>query len=433
MKFLTRIAILLLTLLAGGGLVLAQGQAEGQGGGAPAARTTVITFGAIVDGTGERLQATEIAVADGRIVAVGDGLAARYPAAAQIDNSGLTAIPGLIDAHVHITYALAGAPEGDAWAELAAMQPEALLDAAARNARLALEAGVTTVRDLHSGAGVGYALREQIEAGVIEGPRLYLSGGGIHPSTLPEAGEGGERDLPTLFADIAAERAGEGADWVKIFATSGSADDLTAAQHFHYPEIRSAVEAAHGAGLRVAVHSYGPAAVPGALRAGVDSIEHPVDLTDEILAEWAGTDTIYVPTVDHNRYYADHAAEYGYGPEVVADLRAFVEKNTRAVARAHAAGITIAMGSDALMTMFGQNTRELLHFVDAGMSPAEALRTATVNGAMLLGEGDSLGRLRPGYAADIVGVRGDPLADIRAVVDGVAWVMKDGRVVVDRR
>ena len=395
-------------------------------------QTSILRFARIIDGNGEVLEAREIAVEDGIIVEIGSQLSARYAGAQSIDLGDLVAVPGLIDAHVHITYALAGPSRGDAWAELGETSAAERLAGGRLNALRALEVGVTSARDLFSADGVDFALRDLIESGAIPGPRLYLSGIGLHPQTLQPLAEGEERDIVAEFSATAKKRVDEGADWVKIFATTGSADDLTATQNFQYPEIKAVVDIAHAAGLRVAIHSYGPSAVPDALRAGVDSIEHPIDVDDAVLADWAETNIIYVPTVDHNRYYADHRAEFGYDEETERNLREFVRKNVEAVRRAHEAGIRIAMGSDALMTMFGQNTRELEWFVEAGMKPAEALATATINGAALLGEEERLGRLAPGFAADIVAVRGDPLTDIRALTRGVVWVMKGGEVVVEQ-
>lgn len=394
-------------------------------------QTTILHFGRIVDGTGEVLGGREIAVRDGIIVDVGDRLSEHHTGARSIDLGALVAVPGLIDVHVHITYALAGPSQGDAWAELEQTSAADRLAGARRNAIKALEVGVTSARDLFSSDNMGFELRDLIDSGAIPGPRLYLSGVGLHPQTLLPLAEGEERDIVAEFTTIAGKRVDEGADWVKIFATTGSADDLTATQNFRYPEIKAAVDVAHAAGLRVAVHSYGPSAVADALRAGVDSIEHPVGLDDATLSAWAKTDTIYVPTIDHNRYYADHRAEFGYDEETEKNLRSFVRDNLETVRRAHKAGVRMAMGSDALMTMFGENTRELEWFVEAGMTPAEALGAATVNGAALLGEEKNLGRLAPGYAADIVAVKGDPLADIRALTRGVVWVMKGGEVVVE--
>jgi imidazolonepropionase-like amidohydrolase len=224
-----------------------------------------------------------------------------------------------------------------------------------------------------------------------------------------------------------------GADWIKIFATTGSAEDLSGEQVFFYPEISAAVNIAHEAGLRVAVHSYSASAVPDALRAGVDSIEHAVGMSDALLRDMAAAGVIYVPTIDHNRYYADHLEEYGYDHVIGENLQSFSARNIETLRRAIQQGVQIAMGSDAVMTMFGENTRELEWFVEAGMTPGEALRTATVNGALLLGQEDTLGRIAEGFRADIVGISGDPLVDVRAVTRRVKWVMQNGVVVLDRR
>ena len=158
-----------------------------------------------------------------------------------------------------------------------------------------------------------------------------------------------------------------------------------------------------------------------------------MDLDDATLADMVARHTVYVPTIDHNRYYAEYRAQFGYTAAQAAALDAYRERNLATARRAFRAGVTFAMGSDAVFTMFGQNTRELGWFVKIGMSPAQALATATTNGAALLGRANELGAVRPGYLADIVAVEGDPLADIGVVIDKVRWVMKGGRVVVDRR
>jgi len=403
------------------------------GGPSALAETTLLKFAMLIDGSGEVLDANEIIVENGVITAIGNDLAVMYPNAAETLLENLTALPGLIDAHVHMTYGLSGSPKGDAWNELFSTPAADRLVEATRNAQRTLDTGVTAARDLFAFDGLAYQLKALIDNDVIPGPRLFVAGEGIHPLTLTPLAAGEERDPITEFSKQAQRRVAEAADWVKIFASTGTADDLTSTQLFFYPEIKAATDIAHAAGVRVAVHTYGAAAVDDALRAGVDSIEHPVGLDDEILVRWARTQTLYVPTIDHNRYYADHRKEYGYDEDVERDLREFVQRNVQDLRRAHAAGIRIAMGSDAVMTMFGQNTRELEWFVEAGMTTKEAIQAATLNGALLLGQEENLGRLRTGFAADIIAVEGNPLTDIRALTRTVRWVMKDGQVVVDHR
>ena len=164
----------------------------------------------------------------------------------------------------------------------------------------------------------------------------------------------------------------------------------------------------------VAIHSYGPSGVRDAVRAGADSVEHGADVDDETLAEMVKRGTVWVPTVDHNRYYIDAQDEYGFPAGAEGPLSDYIARNLASVARAVKAGVKLAMGSDAVYSMFGQNTRELGWFVKAGMTPAQALATATTIPAALLQQDKQLGRVAAGYLADLVAVEGDPIADINA-------------------
>jgi imidazolonepropionase-like amidohydrolase len=172
--------------------------------------------------------------------------------------------------------------------------------------------------------------------------------------------------------------------------------------------------------------------VKDAVRAGADSVEHGIELDDETIAEMVRRGTVWVPTIDHNRFYVDAKDEFGFAPETIPPLRAYIEKNLESARRAVKAGVKLAMGSDAVYSMFGQNTRELGWFVKAGMTPAQALASATTIPAALLGQETMLGTLGPGYFADIVAVEGDPLVDVNVLMDKVRWVMKGGTVVVDK-
>jgi imidazolonepropionase-like amidohydrolase len=197
--------------------------------------------------------------------------------------------------------------------------------------------------------------------------------------------------------------------------------------------MKAIVDTAHALGKKVAIHSYGPSGVRDAVRAGADSIEHGADLDDETIAEMVKRGTVWVPTVDHNRYYIDAKDEYGFAPGSEAALKGYIDRNADSVRRAVRAGVKIAMGSDAVYSMFGQNTRELAWLVRAGMTPAQALESATTVPAALFGLDKQLGRIAPGFLADLVAVEGDPLQRIDDLFTGVRWVMKDGKVVVDRR
>ncbi|MFH0778140.1 MAG: amidohydrolase family protein [Candidatus Eisenbacteria bacterium] len=411
----------------------------GAGGVADAASTKAIRFGRLWDGTGKVIANAVVIIEKDRITHVGVGDTAIPEGAEVIDLSHYTGIPGLIDVHTHMTYYWDGAPGTTPWGQAEAMSPAVTVFLAQENARKTLETGVTTVRDLgafdpHGCVNMDIAMRDLIARGAMVGPRMFVSGYGILP-TLSQTKPGFA--YPTwAMADgvsgvmrVVREQAAAGADWIKMFASTGTGADVSGHQIFTFDEIKAAVDVAHGLGKRIAVHSYGPDAARDAVRVGADSIEHAVDLDDATLAEMVRKKTFYVPTIDHNRYYAEYGEQYGYGPEVKERLEDFIKRNLETTRRAHKAGVRIAMGSDAVFTMFGQNTRELGWFVKAGMTPEQALQTATVNGALLLGMEKELGLVAAGYYADLVAVEGDPLESIDVVVNNVRWVMKGGRVV----
>ena len=217
-----------------------------------------------------------------------------------------------------------------------------------------------------------------------------------------------------------------------MYASTGTDDDVTGFQTYNYEEIKAAVEAAHKFGKKIAIHSYGPDGARNAVRAGTDSLEHATDMDDATIQEMVKRGTFYVPTIDHNRYYLDNWQKIGYANGFQEKTKAFIERNLETARKAHKGGVKFAMGSDVIYTMFGQNTRELGWFVKAGMTPEQALRTATTNAAELLGKEKELGAVAPGYFGDLVAVEGDPLADINVAINNVRWVMKAGGVVVDK-
>jgi imidazolonepropionase-like amidohydrolase len=402
-----------------------------------AAPVKVIRFGKLVDGTGKVITDAFVVVEGDRIKSVGAGKPS-IPAGAEVINlSGYTGIPGLIDVHTHMTYYWDQAPGTRPWAQLGARKAAVSMFLAQENARSTLGAGVTTVRNLHAAEYTDVAMRDLINMGAMPGPRMFVSGYGLHtgpPGSRPEAAYPGKGQA-TGVAQVAAaarEQIAAGADWVKMFGSTGSAQDVSGNQTFTYEEMKAAADTAHSLGKKLAVHSYGPAGARDAVRAGADSVEHATDMDDDTIAEMVRRKTFYVPTIDHNRYYAEYRDQFGYGPEVAARLNDYVARNLETARRAFKAGVRFAMGSDAVFTMFGQNTRELGWFIKAGMTPQQALASATSNGAELLGMEKSLGAVVPGYYADIVAVEGDPLADISVVINNVRWVMKGGSVVVDK-
>jgi imidazolonepropionase-like amidohydrolase len=375
-------------------------------------------FGAVWDGAKLWKDAC-ISVEGDRVTAVGPC------SGASIDLTRYTAIPGMIDVHTHMTYVLDNRVAQSA-------RPAAVVYLAQGNARKTLETGVTTVRDLGAADYADLAMRDLIAGGQMPGPRMFAAGYGLMVTRgrtpTPNTADGVAEVLRVVRQQVAA-----GADVIKMYGSTGSGRDVTGFETFTFEEMKAACDAAHGLGKRIAIHTYGPDGARDALRAGADSIEHATDMDDATIAEMARRKTFYVPTIDHNRYYVDNARLLGYPPGATEGLNDYIARNLETARKAWRAGVRFAMGSDAVYTMFGENTRELGWFVKAGMTPEQALRAATVNGAELLGMEKSLGSLRPGMFADIAAVEGDPLADIQVAITKVRWVMKGGAVVVDRR
>ena len=396
---------------------------------------TAIRFGALVNATGQPVRDAVIVIQADTIVRVSSGFSTIPASARVIDLRRYTAIPGLIDVHTHMTY----------WRDKnnpTAPGPrsrDSVVMAAAANALKTLETGVTTVRDLGASNYTDIAMRDSINKGVMTGPRMFVAGFGLSKVTAPpRAGappgppRGRVMDTTEIKEAIKAQ-VDAGADWIKMYGSTGSFQNVTGVQTFTDEEMRVAVETAHRYGKPIAIHSYGDSGGRAAMRAGAESVEHPAGLDDATLAEWAKRGTVYVPTIDHNRFYAENAALLGYSATQVAALDSFRLYNLETARRAHRAGVKFAMGSDAVYWMFGENTRELAWFVKAGMTPQQALATATTIPAEMLRMPTRLGKIAPGYFADIVAVQGDPLRDIDVVINHVVWVMKGGAVVVDKR
>jgi imidazolonepropionase-like amidohydrolase len=390
------------------------------------AATKAIRFGKLWDGHGVIANAVVIVENEkvARIASGGDA-----PAAAEIiDLRGYTGIPGLIDSHTHVTYYWDGAPD-----TTPRRQPPRHVAVqvflAQANAKKALEAGVTTLRDLNAAGGADIAMRDLINMGAMTGPRMFVAGAGLRSA----AGRPGVTDPAAEAASQAKAVIDSGADWVKVFASTGGFDNVTGDQTMSYVEMKAIVDTAHAAGHKVAIHSYGPAAARDAIRAGTDTLEHATDMDDETIAELARSRIFYVPTIDHNRYYIENADDvYKFPASAKENLSNYISRNLETARKAHKAGARMLLGSDAVYNGFGLNARELTWFVKLGMTNEQALQAATVLPAEMLGLEKSIGSIVPGAFADIVAVEGDPLADIEAVVKNVRWVMKGGAVVVDK-
>jgi imidazolonepropionase-like amidohydrolase len=404
----------------------------------PAKSLKAVKFGKLWDAKGKLWTNAIVLIEDDKIKSVTTN-AAEIPAGAQIiDLSKYTGLPGLIDVHTHMTQYTDETPGKPMLRQLVDNPPAVEVFLARKGALRTLEAGVTTVRDLGADQYEDIAMRDLINRGEMIGPRMFVCGYGLYITNTPykpglNPPAGGIADGVPEVLRVVRQQIAAGADVIKLYASTGTDDDTTQFQTYSYEEIKAAVDAAHQFGRKIAIHSYGPDGARDAVRAGTDSLEHATDMDDATIQEMVQRGTFYVPTIDHNRYYLDNWQKIGYADGFQAKTKAFIERNLETARKAHKAGVKFAMGSDAIYTMFGENTRELGWFVKAGMTPEQALRTATTNAAELLGKPSELGAVAPGYYADLVAVEGDPLSNIDVAIRNVRWVMKAGFIVVDKR
>src|SRR5215467_4056138 len=422
-------ALLLLTCLFGSN-VAAQERT-------PSPAVKAIKFGKLWDGKGKVWTNAVVIVEGDRIKSVSSDAAAIPAGAEVIDLSKYTGMPGLIDVHTHMTMFTEETPGVPMLKQITANPPAVEVFLARKGALRTLEAGVTTVRDLGSDQYMDIAMRDLINRGEMIGPRMFVVGYGLYVTNTPykpglNPPAGGIADGVPEVLRVVRQQIAAGVDLIKMYASTGTDDDTTGFQTYNYEEIKAAVETAHQLGKKIAIHSYGPDGARDAVRAGTDSLEHATDMDDATIAEMAKRGTFYVPTIDHNRYYLDNWQKIGYADGFQEKTKAFIERNLESARKAHKAGVKFAMGSDAIYTMFGENTHELAWFVKAGMTPEQALRTATTNAAELLGKERELGAVASGYFADLVAVEGDPLANINVAINNVRWVMKGGAVVADK-
>jgi len=391
------------------------------------AATKAIRFGKLWDGHNTIANAV-VVIENDKIQSVAAN--APVPAGAElIDLSRYTGIPGMIDVHTHMTYYWDPASGTDPRRQPPRHVAVTVFLAQA-NAMKTLEAGVTTVRDLNGFDRADTAMRDLINMGAMIGPRMFVSGPGLRNNVIRRPGI---TDTPAQAAKEAKAVLDAGADWVKVFGSTGGGDDVTGDQTVSYEEMKAIIDTSHAAGHKVAIHSYGPDGARDAIRAGTDSLEHATDMDDATIAELVRKNIWYIPTINHNQHYFDRADDaYKFSPEAKRNLLNYIQRNFVTAQKAFRAGARLLVGSDAVYTAYGLNMQELRWFVKLGMSNEQALQSATVLPAEMLGMEKSLGALAPGYLADIVAVDGDPLADIEAVIGKVRWVMKAGTVVVDK-
>ena len=392
----------------------------------------VVRAARMVDVAKGQLVAPAVLVISGdKIRSVG---ASDVPAGARtIDLGDLTLMPGLIDAHTHLTMDISGD-----WVTRSVRELPA--DAAlrgARNARLTLLAGFTTVRDVGAGGFADISLMKAIDAGMVIGPRMIpsahaigITGGhcdetGWAPGVNELSWKEGVADGVDEVVKAVRYQIKHGAKVIKVCATAGvlSFDATLGAQQLSDEELRAIVQEAHRHGLKVAAHAHGTEGIKAAVRAGVASIEHGSMLDDEAISLMKQNGTYLVPTA----YLLSTFHFDSMPPAIAAKARQVIPLAQESHRRAIRAGVKIALGTDAAVYPHGDNARELATYVDYGMRPAEALRAATVNAADLLGVTDRA-VIAAGKLADLIAVRGNPLEDVKTVQQ-VLWVMKGGVVV----
>lgn len=391
----------------------------------------------IIDAAKPARGPSTIIVENGRIARIEDGVTA--PVGARVvDLRSKTVMPGLIDAHVHLT----GDPGTPFWRD--AVDPNELAAVVGvKNALLTARAGFTTVRDLGAPGLSSFALRDAIRDGIVPGPRIIASGGalsivgghgdvsGFRPEVNAALDPGGTCTGADQCAERVREWAQKGSDVIKITSTGGvlSQQGRGLEGHFHPEEIRAITSTAHRLGLKVAAHAHGARGIEDAARAGVDSIDHGTFADGPALQAMKASGSWYVPTLMAFTGVRDRLGKNIYTPVVEAKGREALAQWGKGLTAAHRAGIKIAFGTDAGVFEHGRNGEEAELMVRlGGMTPREVMISATTGAAELLGLANEVGTLDAGKSADLIAVDGDPLTDATAVTR-VGYVMVRGKPV----
>jgi imidazolonepropionase-like amidohydrolase len=396
----------------------------------------------LIDGTGaDPVVGAHVTVEDNRIASVTTGpTPPDAPDATVIDLAGKPLLPGFIDCHTHLAY-----PASAALHDMVLKAPPAIFTVhGVVNAKITIDAGVTTVRDAASIVYSDVALKMAVSQGLIPGPRIHAAGYGLKVT----AGHGdvrlspevdlyspGRFDGPDQARLVARRQIKYGADHIKVIGSGGimTVGSEPGNPQMTFEELRAVCEVAHFNGKKVMCHSHGLVSTKMAVRAGVDSIEHGSILDDEAVGLMVDNGTFLVPTLSAQEAIRENAAAMGR-PDLAAKEGALAESKRAGMDLARAAGVKIAMGTDvggAAFTYHGKNLHELPLLVDYGLTPMAAIVAATSAAAELLGVADQLGTIKPGMLADLVVLAADPIGDIRALDDPatVRLVVQDGRVV----
>jgi imidazolonepropionase-like amidohydrolase len=397
----------------------------------------VVRAGKLLDvKTGKTLADQAIVIEGDKIVSVGAMAAVKSSAGDRvIDLSHATVLPGLTDAHTHLTMD----PKNIGYASLAVSVPREALTGA-RNARVTLEAGFTSVRNVGASAFTDVALRDAINAGeipgphmLVSGPALSITGGHCDNNLLPfeyHATEEGVADGIAQVQHKVRENIKYGADLIKVCATGGvlSKGDDPQASQYTLEEMKAIVADAHRLGRKVAAHAHGAQGILWASEAGVDSIEHGSYIDDAGIAEMKKNGTYLVPTLYLGDWFLENSEKNRVPDFLLFKAKAVVPAARKNVAHAFASGVKVAFGTDAAVYPHGLNAHEFAVMVKLGLTPLQSIQAATINAADLLGWSDKIGTVEPGRWADIIAVDGDPLQDV-TTLERVEFVMKGGEVV----
>jgi len=388
---------------------------------------------------GRVLDQQTVLVVGERIEKVGPSAEVSIPSGARVIDLGpVTLLPGLIDAHVHLT----DDPQNSGFRSLGISVPrEALIGA--KNARLTLEAGFTTVRNVGASGYSDLALRDAVNAGDVPGPRILASGpalgitGGHCDENLlaPEFQYRADGVADGVLGVIAKVRENikYGADLIKFCASGGvfSKGDLPGTEQYSPAEMAAIIAEAHRLGRKVAAHAHGTQAIIDATNAGVDSIEHGSLIDDEGIRAMKEHGTYLVADIYNDDFILGEGKQYGFTDDNLAKERLVGQRQRDGFRKAAEAGVKIAFGTDAGVYPHGWNARQFAVMVKYGLTPLAAIQAATLNAADLLGFSDRVGSIEPGKFADLVAVSGDPTRDV-TLLEHVKFVMKGGQVVKEQ-
>jgi imidazolonepropionase-like amidohydrolase len=400
----------------------------------PLGGATVLRCGKLLDVRSGSWTANALIVVEGRsIIAVGPGV--NIPNGSQeIDLSQGACLPGLIDVHDHLT----SDPRYAGYEALSVSVPRSTV-IGVKNARVTLQAGFTTIRNVGAAGYSDVALRDGINDGDIEGPRMFVSGpalgitGGHCDNNLlaPEFNfrEAGVADGPWAARAKVREVIKYGADLIKICASGGvlSKGDQPGTPQYTLEEMQAIADEAHKLGRRVAAHAHGTQSIKDAIRAGIDSIEHSSLIDDEGIALAKQHGTFLVFDIYNDDYILSEGSKVGMLPESLAKERQIGKLQRQNFRKAYLAGARMAFGTDGGVYPHGDNAKQFAVMVEWGMKPVEAIRAATTEAATLLGIETKTSVVEPQYSADIIAVEGNPLDDVRTLTH-VKFVMKEGKV-----